>query len=72
LVGFDAHGEANLMKANVGTIDRVVRILIGLGIITYGVLEHSWLGAIGAVPLLTGIIGFCPLYCPIRLNTCGK
>jgi hypothetical protein len=60
------------MKANVGTVDRVLRVLLGLGIIAYGVIEHSWLGAIGAVPLLTGIFRFCPLYCPLRLTTCGR
>lgn len=60
------------MKQNVGTIDRTVRAILGLGIIGYGVVNHSWLGAIGAVPLLTAFLGFCPAYCPIGVNTCGK
>lgn len=60
------------MKKNIGTIDRVLRILLGLAIIAYGVINHSWLGAIGAIPLLTALIGFCPAYCPLGLNTCGK
>ncbi|OYV04214.1 MAG: hypothetical protein CFE26_18105 [Verrucomicrobiales bacterium VVV1] len=60
------------MKKNLGTLDRVLRILLGLAIIAYGVINHSWLGAIGAVPLLTALIGFCPAYCPLGLSTTGK
>jgi hypothetical protein len=58
------------MKPNIGTIDRALRILLGL--IAYGIVNHSWLGAIGAVPLLTAFIRFCPLYCPLGISTCGK
>ena len=60
------------MKPNIGTVDRALRILIGLGLIAYGIVNHSWLGAIGAVPLLTAFIRFCPLYAPLGLSTCGK
>ncbi len=60
------------MKANVGTIDRVLRIVIGLGIIGYGVVNQTWLGAIGLVPILTAVFRFCPAYCPLGINTSGK
>ena len=60
------------MKKNIGTLDRFLRILLGLAIIAYGVINHSWLGAVGAVPLLTALIGFCPAYCPLGVSTCGK
>jgi hypothetical protein len=60
------------MKPNIGPIDRTLRILIGLGLITYGMVNHSWIGAIGAVPLLTAFIRFCPLYAPLGISTCGK
>ncbi len=59
------------MKLNVGGIDRIARIVVGLVLIalaatgTVGV----W-GWIGIVPLLTGSIGFCPLYPLIGMNTC--
>jgi hypothetical protein len=59
------------MKANVGTIDRVLRVVAGLVLIglaasgTVGV----W-GYIGVVPLLTGLFRFCPLYPLIGMNTC--
>lgn len=60
------------MKKNVGTADRIIRIILGLGIIAYGVINHTWLGAIGAVPLLTAFLGFCPAYCPLNISTTGK
>ncbi len=60
------------MKKNIGTVDRVLRIIAGLGLIAYGVVYQNWIGAIGAVPLLTALIGFCPLYCPLGINTKGK
>ena len=59
------------MKSNEGTIDRALRVIAGLVLIalaatgTIGV----W-GWIGVVPLLTGIIGFCPAYALFGMNTC--
>ena len=60
------------MKKNLGTADRIFRTVIGLGIIGYGVVNHTWLGAIGIIPLLTAIFAFCPAYCPLGLSTKGK
>lgn len=60
------------MKKNLGTLDRTLRIILGLGLIVWGVMTHNWLGAIGVIPLLTAIIGFCPAYCPLSINTVGK
>jgi len=54
---------------NEGKIDRIVRVVLGLAIIGWGVAEKNWWGAVGLVPLLTGAIGFCPLYLPLGLNT---
>ena len=59
------------MKTNEGTIDRALRILSGLVLIalaatgTVGV----W-GWIGVVPLATGLIGWCPAYTLLGINTC--
>jgi len=61
------------MKSNVGGIDRILRIVLGLVLIgltltgTIGV----W-GWIGVVPLATGFMSFCPLYSMIGVNTCPK
>ncbi len=57
------------MKTNVGGIDRILRILVGLAVIGWGVYANSWLGAIGLIPLVTGLLGWCPLYLPFGLNT---
>ncbi len=64
--------QTHIMKQNIGTIDRILRIVIGLALIAYGIINHSWLGAIGAVPLLTAFIRFCPAYLPFGLSTVGK
>jgi len=60
------------MNKNLGKIDRVLRVIVGLAIVLYSFVEASWLGAIGLVPILTAIIGWCPLYCPLKINTCSK
>ena len=60
------------MKPNIGTTDRILRVILGLGIIAYGVANHSWIGAIGAIPLFTALIRWCPVYCPFKINTIGK
>ncbi|MBD3788817.1 MAG: DUF2892 domain-containing protein [Campylobacterales bacterium] len=57
------------MKCNTGKVDRIIRIVLGLAIITWGVMSQNWLGAIGLIPLGTGLIGFCPLYTLLGLNT---
>lgn len=61
------------MKANVGGIDRVLRIVVGLAVLSLVfVLEGSarWWGLVGIVPLLTGFVSFCPVYPLLGINTC--
>lgn len=60
------------MNKNLGKIDRSLRVIVGLVIIAAGIIYGSWLGAIGLVPLLTAVLGWCPLYCPLKINTCSK
>ena len=56
---------------NEGTIDRAIRIVLGLGLLSLAFIgPQSPLGYIGLVPLLTGLIGFCPLYKIVGLSTC--
>lgn len=56
---------------NEGTLDRTVRIVLGLGLLSLAFVgPQTPIGYIGAVPLLTGLIGFCPLYKIVGLNTC--
>ncbi|WP_024954227.1 YgaP family membrane protein [Sulfurospirillum arcachonense] len=61
------------MKSNVGKIDRVVRVLVGLGLIAFAYLGQQPLAYIGVVPAITGLLGFCPAYCIFNVNTtCNK
>ncbi|TLU83553.1 MAG: DUF2892 domain-containing protein [Chlorobium sp.] len=55
-----------------GPTDRIIRAVIGLIIITLGFVYHSWLGAIGLIPLVTAGIGFCPLYRIIGFKSCSN
>jgi len=61
------------MKQNVGGIDKVLRIVVGLGLLSLlFLLEGSakWYGLIGLVPLGTALLGNCPLYSILGLSTC--
>lgn len=60
------------MKVNVGTIDRTLRIVAGVVLIALTFLGTigAW-GYIGVVPLLTGLLGVCPAYSLLGLNTCS-
>ena len=60
------------MKMNVGSTERVLRVIAGIIIIGVGVYYQSWWGVIGVVPLLTGLFRFCPLYSILGVNTCQR
>ena len=63
------------MPTNVGGIDKAVRIIAGVGLISLFFLlrgDARWLGLLGVVPLATGLIGYCPLYSVLGWNTCGS
>lgn len=59
------------MNQNVGSADRVVRIVAGLALIAAGIYYKAWWGAIGIVPLATAALGVCPAYLPFGLSTCA-
>ena len=59
------------MKLNVGGIDRILRIIVGLVLIALAATGTvGWWGYIGVVPLLTGIFRFCPAYPQLGMSTC--
>lgn len=59
------------MKLNVGGIDRILRIVVGLALVAWAAFFNGPVWAwIGIVPLATGLIGFCPLYPLLGMNTC--
>lgn len=57
------------MKHNVGGIDRILRALVGIGVIGWGVATQNWWGALGVIPLFTAAIGWCPAYLPIGMSS---
>jgi len=59
------------MSANVGSIDRIIRILAGLALIAWALTGGPVWAWIGVVPLATGVFKFCPAYSLIGVNTCG-
>ncbi|MCX7324532.1 MAG: DUF2892 domain-containing protein [Hyphomicrobiales bacterium] len=64
------------MTTNVGTIDRVFRIIIGVALIAFALgsimpaTGWNWIGWIGIVPILTAVFGTCPAYTLLGLSTC--
>jgi hypothetical protein len=58
------------MKPNVGSADRIARMVAGIAIVAAGLYFQRWWGVIGLVPILTGSIGWCPAYLPFGLSTC--
>ncbi|MGY6705790.1 YgaP family membrane protein [Roseinatronobacter sp.] len=64
-----------MLARNVGGLDRILRILVGLALIAGFFLNAEaslrWLYLIGIVPLATGLMQTCPLYSLIGVNTCS-
>lgn len=60
------------MKPNVGPVDGLLRILIGLIIVVLGIVLHNWWGLIGLIPIATGVFKMCPLYLLLKISTSEK
>jgi hypothetical protein len=60
------------MKCNVGNTDKAIRFFLAVVIGAVGVYFKSWWGLLAILPLITGLISFCPLYKLLGLNTCSK
>lgn len=66
------------MTTNVGMIDRVIRIIIGVILLAYALkigfapTGWNWVGWIGVIPILTAIFGYCPLYSLVGMSTCPR
>lgn len=60
------------MTRNEGTVDRALRVLVGLGLLALVFVgpQTPW-GWIGIVPLLTGLVGICPAYSLLGIRTCS-
>ena len=66
------------MTTNVGGVDRALRVIIGLVLLAYAIplgFPHTgwnWVGWIGVIPLVTAIVGACPLYSLVGMSTCPR
>ncbi len=59
------------MTRNEGSVDRTVRIVLGLALLALVFVgPKTSLGLVGLIPLVTGIVGFCPLYRVVGIRTC--
>ncbi|GAB6106581.1 YgaP family membrane protein [Fusibacter bizertensis] len=60
---------------NVGSVDRLIRIILGILVLSlFFVLQGAlkWVSIIGIILIITGLINFCPLYVPFKINTNKK
>jgi hypothetical protein len=65
--------ERGKAMKNEGTADRVIRVVIGIAVLSLLWLLHGsahWFGLIGLIPLLTGLLGVCPMYSLLGIRTC--
>lgn len=61
------------MSRNLGPIDRIIRIVIGAALLYFALFAsqngYNWLGWIGVVPIITALMGYCPLYAILGVST---
>ncbi len=60
------------MNRNIGTADKIIRLIVGIIIIALGIYYRSWWGLLAVIPLGTAVVGFCGLYPLLGINTCKK
>ncbi|HMX13921.1 MAG TPA: DUF2892 domain-containing protein, partial [Thauera aminoaromatica] len=58
------------MKTNVGGADKILRIVAGIALLAWAVFGGPVWAWIGIVPLATGLLGWCPAYTMLGMNTC--
>jgi hypothetical protein len=68
-----SHRGKQAMTQNVGSLDRILRIVVGLVLLSLiFVGPQTWWGLIGIIPLATAFMRFCPAYTVVGMNTCEK
>ncbi len=66
------------MTVNMGTLDRAIRIVVGILLIAFAILVYfpntgwNWVGWIGVVPIVTALLGNCPAYTLLGVSTCSR
>jgi Protein of unknown function (DUF2892) len=61
-----------IMKQNIGRIDRIIRMILGIAIAMAGYYYKTWWGLLAVIPFVTSFTGNCPLYSLFEVNTCDK
>jgi hypothetical protein len=64
-----------VMPTNVGPLDRIVRVVVGLALLSLIFAAEGvarWFGLMGLMPLVTAAVGWCPAYTPLGVNTCAR
>lgn len=63
----------SIISANIGTVERAVRVIVGVAILSLTIIgpRTPW-AYLGIVPILTGLSGWCPLYSVLGISTCKK
>jgi hypothetical protein len=68
--------KADTMVKNIGSTDRIIRIVVGLVLLAYAIplglpsTGWNWVGWIGIIPLFTALVGNCPAYSILGMSTC--
>jgi hypothetical protein len=57
------------MEKNMGSVDKKLRLIVGVLILVVGYLNESWWGLVGLIPIITSFISFCPIYVPFKIST---
>jgi hypothetical protein len=60
------------MNKNIGKTDTILRHVLGVIILLIGIYFKSWWGLIGLIPIVTALVGWCPLYTPFKISTVKK
>lgn len=62
-----------MIKRNIGTTERIIRVMVGIGILSLAFIgpQSPW-AALGILPLLTGLMGWCPPYALLGISTCRQ
>lgn len=64
---------SDFLKKNEGNVDRILRVLVGLGVLSLVFVGPQTLwGLLGLIPLTTGSLGICPVYSLLGMNTCAN
>ena len=59
------------MKCNIGNNDKVLRFGASIVIGVLGIYYHSWWGLLALAPLVTAVMGFCPIYSLLTFSSCS-